>query len=223
MTVTVLAVVSQFWDIDCSVSAMVAPYLASPPSNVMTPLKSSAKATLRVSDHDIGATGRPEKPVRLSTRLASELTAELDWAQQSLGLAADEILLAALGRAIARTIGDGVVAVDIARDGRLVSQPVYLTCAMGAHYGFGQIASHALSEIYFNYLGTVREVSSNETASETPNLYHALELRVYRTTDLLHLDWWYDTRRFYPSTVEELTEQFPLALIELTSDAIPPA
>ena len=46
---------------------------------------------------------------------------------------------------------------------------------------------------------------------------------MYRTTDLLHLDWWYDTRRFYPSTVEELTEQFPLALIELTSDAIPPA
>ncbi len=128
MTVTVLAVVSHFWDIDCSVSAMVAPYL-SPSSNVMTALNSSAKATLRMADHDIGATGRPEKPVRLSTRLASELTAELDWAQQSLGLAADEILLAALGRAIARTIGDGVVAVDIARDGRSVSQPVYLTCA----------------------------------------------------------------------------------------------
>ena len=34
---------------------------------------------------------------------------------------------------------------------------------------------------------------------------------------------WYDTRRFYPITVEELAEHAPLALIELTSEALPAA
>ena len=204
----------------------------------MTALNSSAKATLRMADHDIGATGRPEKPVRLSTRLASELTAELDWAQQSLGLAADEILLAALGRAIARTIDDGVVAVDIGRDGRSVSQPVYLTCATVQqssatemlrathctiaalrHHGFehGVLATEVPSETFFNFVGTVPEPPFGE------GLGHALEIRIYRTGGLWHLDWWYDARRFYRVTVEELAEQFPLALIELTSEAIPAA
>jgi hypothetical protein len=35
------------------------------------------------------------------------------------------------------------------------------------------------------------------------------------------MDWWYDARRLDAATVEELTEQFPLALIELTSEALP--
>ena len=42
---------------------------------------------------------------------------------------------------------------------------------------------------------------------------------MYRTDGLVQLDWWYDTRSFEPYTVEELAEQFPLALIELTSEA----
>ncbi len=48
-----------------------------------------------------------------------------------------------------------------------------------------------------------------------------LELRAYRADDLVQLDWWYDTRSFDPYTVEELAEQLPLALIELTSEAMP--
>ncbi len=54
-----------------------------------------------------------------------------------------------------------------------------------------------------------------------PGLGHALELRVYRTAGLLHLDWWYDTRRLdrrAPS--KRCAEQFPVALTELTSEAI---
>jgi hypothetical protein len=39
---------------------------------------------------------------------------------------------------------------------------------------------------------------------------------------MLHLDWWYDTTRFDHYTVEELTEQFRLALFEMTSDAVAP-
>ena len=46
---------------------------------------------------------------------------------------------------------------------------------------------------------------------------------MYRTADgHVHMDWWYDTRRLDRYTVEEMTEQFPLALIDLTSDAVPP-
>jgi hypothetical protein len=56
-----------------------------------------------------------------------------------------------------------------------------------------------------------------------PSSGHALEVRVYRTgDDLVQTDWWYDTRRLDRYTVEEMTEQFPLALIDLTSDAVPP-
>jgi hypothetical protein len=37
----------------------------------------------------------------------------------------------------------------------------------------------------------------------------------------VHLDWWYDTSQFDPYTIEEVAEQFPRALIEMTSDALP--
>ena len=64
------------------------------------------------------------------------------------------------------------------------------------------------------------EICSPTSAPE-PGLRHALELRVVsRSTDLVQLDWWYDTRGFDPHTVEELAEQLPLALIELTSEAL---
>jgi phthiocerol/phenolphthiocerol synthesis type-I polyketide synthase E len=197
-------------------------------------------------------------------------------------VATDEILLAALGRTIARTIGDGVVAVDLAGNGRSVLEPdvdlqrtvgwfttiypVPLTCAtvqqasattmlaavhrtlaavpnQGIGHGLLryvyaptalQLAAQPLSDIFFSYVGTVPELPSGEVpvqfdietampVRETlPGLGHALQLRVYRTAGLLHLDWWYDSRRLDRSTVEELTEQFPLALIDLTSEAIPP-
>jgi hypothetical protein len=72
-----------------------------------------------------------------------------------------------------------------------------------------KIAAAPPSEIFFSYLGT------------EPGLRHALELRAYRADDLVQLDWWYDTRSFDPYTIEELAEQLPLALIELTSEASP--
>ena len=53
-----------------------------------------------------------------------------------------------------------------------------------------------------------------------PGLGHALELRVYRTAGLLHLDWWFDTRRLQPADVKTLAEHFPVALTELTQEAI---
>jgi hypothetical protein len=61
-----------------------------------------------------------------------------------------------------------------------------------------------------------------DTAPTRPHLGHVLELRAYRDGDVIALDWWFDGRSFEPYTVQELSEQFPLALIELTSEATPP-
>ena len=53
-----------------------------------------------------------------------------------------------------------------------------------------------------------------------PGLGHALELRVYRSSGLLHLDWWFDTRRLETTTVQELMAQFPVALTELIQESL---
>jgi hypothetical protein len=51
---------------------------------------------------------------------------------------------------------------------------------------------------------------------------HFLEVHAHVAGDELALEWWYDTRSFEPYTVQELAEQFPYAMIELTSEATPP-
>jgi hypothetical protein len=163
------------------------------------------------------------------------VTAEVDGATEWLGVAADEILLAALGRAIARTIGTGVVAVDVTGDRRWLLHAIPLLCATAQQLGPTEMLGHvhrALnatpthaaslpSEIFLNYIGTLPD-GTTPMYETPPGLGYALELRVYRTDGLLHLDWWYDTTRFDAYTVEELMEQFPLALFEMTSDAVAP-
>lgn len=178
-----------------------------------------ATATLQVADHDVA--GRPDL-AKLSAPLTPTLTAELDGAAQNLPVPAEAIVLAALGRTIARTIGEGAVAVDLAGRDRAVSLP----CAsdrttsatdmvaavrrlLAAAPAEQCVAVRPPSEICFSFDG------------ETPASEHALELRAYRAGGVMQLDWCYDTHRFEPYTVEEFTEQFPLALIELTSEAIP--
>lgn len=215
---------------------MVAPYLAHSAHN-STDSVDPANFRLRIADRE--APGSPVAATRLAVPLTEMLTMELDGAAGALGLAADELLLAALGRTIARTIGLGVVAVDVARNGRAVLHPVDLTCAterqvsadeaVGAvhdtlaamphrtirhgilHY-FG--SAHPASEVFFNDLGERAGAPAGQ-----PVAGHALELRLYRTAGGIQLEWWYDSSRFDRVTVLELTEQFPFALIELTSEA----
>jgi hypothetical protein len=43
----------------------------------------------------------------------------------------------------------------------------------------------------------------------------------YRADGELQMDWWFDGRRLDRCTVEELTTQFRLGLIGLTSEAVP--
>src|SRR3954468_3158172 len=223
-----------FLGIGCYVSCMVAPYLADQAKDMTHPVDTFAMPTLRVGDHDI-ADGTSPVLEKLSTAPSDELTAEVDGATEWLGVAPDEILLAALGRAIARTIGDGVVAVDVTGERRWQLQAIPLMCASSrrasatemvrnVHRMFDAVPSHApsmQSEILVNYIGTLPD-GTTAVYEMPPGLGYALELRVYRTDGLLHLDWWYDSTRFDRYTIEELTEQFPLALFEMTSDAAAP-
>ena len=181
-----------------------------------------ASSPLRIVDHDTTDAPVAADLAKISAPLDSTLTGELDGAQWYLGIAAEEILLAALGLAIAKTIGEGVVLVDVA--GHSGSVPLSCTSAglatatetlgvvhrtLSGGPTAPRIAATPPSEIFFSYLAV------------EPGLRHALELRAYRADDLVQLDWWYDTRSFDAYTVEELAEQLPLALIELTSEAMP--
>ena len=208
--VTVLGEVSQYWDKRSTVSPMLSAEFAS--------------SLLRIVDHETIEAPQTEDLAKFSAPLNSTLTGELDGAQWYLGVAAEEILIAALGLTIARTIGEGVVTVDVA--GHAGAVPLACTSAglatateslsavhrtLAAGSTGPKLAAQPPSEIYFSYLGT------------EPGLRHSLELRAYRADDLVQLDWWYDTRSFDRQTIEELAEQLPLALIELTSEAMPPA
>ena len=213
---------------------MVAPQMSMTATEVLNPFGEFANATIHVVDYETADASRPAAMEKLSTPVTDELTAELDGAARWLGVASDEILLAALARTIARTLGDGVVPVDIASQGRCLLNSVPLVCATarqatatevlgGVQRGLAAAghSTHGLSEVYFTYIGAVA-AEMVPALEAPPGLGHALELRVYRIGDLVHLDWWFDASRFERYTVEELTEQFPLALYEMTSDALPP-
>jgi hypothetical protein len=213
---------------------MVAPYIADQTSEMTYPVDTLAMATLRVADHDIAEGAFPVLD-KLSTPPSDEVTAEVDGATEWLGVAADEILLAALGRTIARTIGDGVVAVDVTGERRWLLHAIPLLCASSKQasptemlrdvhrmFGSGPAPVTSLpSEILLNYIGELPD-GTTPMYETPPGLGYALELRVYRVDGQLHLDWWYDSTRFEAYTIEELAEQFPLALFDMTSDAAAP-
>jgi hypothetical protein len=189
--------------------------------------KNRVKEAVRVTDHDVAAPPRPDDLAKLAVPLTSMLTAEFDEAQRYLRVAAEQLLLAALGRTIARTLGTGHVDVDVAVTGGFaVSLPCTTVRQAGATKALravhlavaaGAPVTSAV-DVHFSYIRSVPEPAYRQAL---PTGSHALDLRVYRAEGLLQMDWWYDTRRLDPYTVEELTEQFPLALIELTSEATP--
>ena len=191
-------------------------------------------ANLQMTDYEVD--GRPggDDVAVVSAELSEVLTQELDGASAALGVTADDILLAALGRAIERTMGEGVAAVDVPGHGRTM-YPVKLSCVgpqrmdatemlTGVHHMMAAVSlrrtvhgvpddPHAqpLSDVLFAY-GT----------SEPARLGHPIELCAYRRGGVLVLDWWYDAPSFERYTIEELSEQLPFTLIELTSEATAP-
>lgn len=193
-------------------------------------------ANLQVTDYD--AVGGPQLDDMsvLSAPLSEVLTQELDGACLALGLTPDEVLLAALGRTIHRTIGSGTAGVDVPGYGTKV-YPVALTCEgpdtvsasellASVHHTVGALSIHKVvygvpsdhqmqpeSDILFVY---------GEAASDLAGAGHLLELRAHRSGDVIVLDWRYDMRSFEDYTVQELSEQFSHGLIELTSEATAP-
>ena len=182
---------------------------------------------VRVADHAAAGAPGHHEIVRLSAPLGQLLTEEFDGALISLRIAADVLLLAALGRAVERTFGECIIAVDMA-DGVFAGRQAILRCvsARDTHATATLMDADrilALSAVRAGDNGSEAEIclSRVDTAAHL-NADRALQLSVHRQDGVLRLDWWYDSRRFDEYTVVELAEQYPLTLIELTSEAIGP-
>jgi phthiocerol/phenolphthiocerol synthesis type-I polyketide synthase E len=243
-------------------------------------LENTGKATLHVADHDITDPPRTDDLARLASTLTSEQASEIDRVRGMFQFTIEEVLLGALGRTIAHTIGDGVVAVNLAGDGRSVLKPdvdprrtvggfatiypmllrcvsresadaiqvlddVHDTLKSVPHHGIGHgllrylyaptariLGPISPPDIFVSNEGMIPDLPSGEGPIEfdldaampvrdkVPGLGHAIELRVYRSSGGLHVDWWYDTRRLQQAKVEALAERFLAALTELIEEAM---
>ena len=90
-------------------------------------IDAAASATLSLVSADTAA-GADTPPAaddltRLASALDAELTSQIDTVRRVLGVSTEEILLAALARSLAATLGEGVVAVDLVGNGRSVLRP----------------------------------------------------------------------------------------------------
>lgn len=182
---------------------------------------------VRIADHTAaGAPGHHEVS-RLAAPLSPLLTEEFDGALISLRVAADVLLLASMGRAVERTFGGRVIAVDMA-DGVFAGKQAILRCASArdthataalmdadrilTSSAIRDGAAEPEAEICLSRAGAAAQLSADR----------ALQLSAHRQDGVLCLEWWYDSRRFDEYSVVELAEQFPLSLIELTSEAVGP-
>jgi hypothetical protein len=183
---------------------------------------------VRVADHDVAGAPGHEEIVPLSAPFSEVLSDEFDGALGALGITADVLLLAALGRAVERTLGAGFISVDIL-DGTFAGGTVALRCASArqvdasttvadAHHGLaaGALAGGSLlpaAEVALAPMGL---------AAVELGATRALQVCATRHGGIMQLEWWYDSRRFNGYTVEELSEQFSLALVELATEAVAP-
>lgn len=170
---------------------------------------------------DYGTVGPPVASdlATVSSSLDDVLSAELHGARTAMGCTAEELLLAALGRTVARAIGDGLLTVDVVsgpeRAGyrrvgvpcvsqRGLSGPELLAAARPGV----DTAEHAGVDMSFAY----------GEGPRAGQFEHPLALHVQCDTETtMRLLWRFDSRRFDQCTVHELADQFPLALIEVTS------
>ncbi len=90
-------------------------------------IENSSKLTLWLADPlpnaDVTHPPDADDLTRLPCTLSVEQTSEVDDARRRFRRSIQEILLAALGRTIAQTVGDGVLAVELEGEGRSVLRP----------------------------------------------------------------------------------------------------
>lgn len=195
------------------------------------------RANLQLTDYDAAGRPRIEDMACHIATLSTVLTAELEGAATALGLTSEEILLASLGRAVQRTIGEGNMAVDVARFDDS-SYPVALACV-----GPDRIpATDMLTSVHDSLVALpaqpmVRPVADDPGTDPMSDVLfsfgmpmprpagygHLLEVHAHFDGTAVQLEWWYDPRSFEAYTVEELAEQLPYAMIELTSESAPVA
>jgi phthiocerol/phenolphthiocerol synthesis type-I polyketide synthase E len=243
-------------------------------------LENSTRTTMHVADHHVAEPPRTDDLTRLGSTMTAEQTGEVDRARRMFQFTVEEVVLGALSRTIAHTIGEGAVAVSLAGDGRAVLKPdvdarrsvgpfatiypMVLACARrensdakevldGVHDTLKSVPHQGIGHGLLRYLygPTARALGpvpppdifvSNEgiipdlppgdgpvqfdldaamsVRDKVPGLGHALEVRLYRSAGLLHVDWWYDSRRLQRAAVEALVEHFPVALGELIDEAM---
>jgi phthiocerol/phenolphthiocerol synthesis type-I polyketide synthase E len=137
---------------------------------------------------------------------------------------------------------------DDATGARQLLEGVHEMLTAVPHYGIGygllrylyaptaqQLGATDPADVLFSYIGTIPDLPTlpsedapvqldPDTALSVreaiPGLGHPLELRVYRTGGVLHIDWWYDTRRIEAVTAQSLADGFAKASIELVREAI---
>ena len=90
----------------------------------------------------------------------------------------------------------------------------------------------APSDFLLSYLGMMPEWRHSDaavqfhgdgelTVAETrPGLGHPVELRSYRHGGVLHVDWWFDSRRIAAETLQTLADQLPGILVALIDEAV---
>lgn len=207
-SVRLLARVSHFWDSVATVSAMS-----------LTVLPHEAGTGSWIVDH--AAVGSPPASdmAALWSSLDSVMAAELHGARLALDCTAEEILLAALGRTVARTIGEGIVAVDVAGEaGGPGTRRVAVACVSQRDLSGRELLAAARPTVDEGDGGPADVGFVYGDAAGPDHLGHRLALRVHRDSEAtLLLHWRFDARSFDHCTVQELAEQFPLALIEITS------
>ncbi|BBX70195.1 type I polyketide synthase [Mycolicibacterium psychrotolerans] len=86
-------------------------------------VRQAAGATISVVGAESVEPPRADDMARLSAALTVAETGEVDDARRRLHLPVEELLLAALSRTIAETVGEGTVAVDLGGRGRAVLKP----------------------------------------------------------------------------------------------------
>ncbi len=86
-------------------------------------IENANQVTLWLADPDITRPPSADDLTKLSCTLSGEQASEVDDARRRFRRSIQEIMLAALGRTIAQTVGDGVVAVELEGEGRSVLRP----------------------------------------------------------------------------------------------------